>query len=271
MTTTSTATVVSADGTRIAYDRQGDGPALIIVPAALSTRSSDHHARGLMDQLADRFAVYFYDRRGRGDSTDTAPYAVEREIEDVAAVAAAAGGEAYAFGISSGGGLALRAAEARPEITKLAVYEPPYITDDSRPPLPADYVEQLDRAVAEGRRGDAVEIFMTQAIGIPAEYLAPMKADPSWAAMESVAHTISHDGRIVRDAMKGEPLPAEWAKISTPTLVVSGGDGEAFMQRSARELADLLPNAEHRILPGQSHDVDPAALAPLLAEFFARP
>jgi pimeloyl-ACP methyl ester carboxylesterase len=124
--------------------------------------------------------------------------------------------------------------------------------------------------VAEGRRGDAVEILMTKAIGIPAEYLEPMKADPSWAGMEAVAHTISYDGRIIGTTMSGKPLPAEWGKISAPTLVISGGNGEEFIRRSARELADLLPNGEHTVLVGQGHDVDPAALAPLLADFYAR-
>jgi pimeloyl-ACP methyl ester carboxylesterase len=197
-------------------------------------------------------------------------YAVEREIEDIAALVEEAGGEAYAYGISSSAALALRATEALPQITRLATYEPPFIPDDSRPPLPDDYVEQLDRAVAEGRRGDAVEILMTKAIGVPAEYLEPMKADPSWVGMEAVAHTISYDGRIMGTTMSGKPLPAEWGKISTPPLVISGGNGAEFMRRTARELADILPNGEHTVLVGQGHDVDPAALAPLLADFYAR-
>jgi pimeloyl-ACP methyl ester carboxylesterase len=270
MTTTQTATVASADGSRITYDRKGDGPAVILVSAVLGTRAFDPLYEGLVEQLSDRFAVYRYDRRGRGDSTDTAPYAVEREIEDIAALIAAAGGQASLYGLSSGAVLALRAAEALPQVTRLALYEPPFITDDSRPPLPDDYVEQLERAVAEGRRGDAVEILMTQAVGVPAEYIGPMKADPSWAFMEAVAHTISHDGRIIGTTMSGRPLPEEWAKITTPTLVVVGGVSEPFFQRSTRELAELLPNAEHRVLEGQSHDVDAAVLAPLLAEFFGR-
>jgi pimeloyl-ACP methyl ester carboxylesterase len=265
-----TSTVTSADGTRIAYDRKGSGPALILVPAVLSARAFDPLMSGLMDQLGDRFTVYFYDRRGRGESTDTAPYAVEREIEDIAALVEEAGGEAYAYGISSGATLALRATEVLPRITRLALYEAPFITDDSRPPLPDDYVEQLDRAVAEGRRSDAVEILMTQAIGVPAEYLAPMKADPSWVGMEAAAHTFSHDGWVMGTTMSGRPLPAEWGKIRTPTLVISGGNGEAFMRRGARELADLLPNGEHTVLEGQGHDVEPVALAPLLADFFGR-
>lgn len=266
-------TTTSADGTRIAFDVHGDsgGPTLVLVPAVLSTRAWDP----LYDTLATRLAeggltVVRYDRRGRGDSGDTPPYAVEKEIADIAAVIAATGGTAYAYGLSSGAVLALRATAALPEITRLAVYEPPFIVDDSRPPLPDDYVEQLDAAVAEGRRGDAVEILMTRAIRIPAEFLAGMKADPSWQAMEAVAHTIAYDGRVMGDTMSGRPLPTEWKSITTPTLVLTGGVSEPYMHTGGRALAELLPHATHRVVEGQGHDVDPAVLAPVLAEWFGR-
>jgi pimeloyl-ACP methyl ester carboxylesterase len=262
-------TVTSADGTRIAYDRTGEGPPVVLVPAVLSSRAFDVSLGALVDLLAAAFSVYSYDRRGRGDSTDTPPYAVEREIEDIAALVDAAGGQACAYGISSGAVLALRAAQALPSITKLALYEPPFVVDDSRPPLPADYVEQLDRAVAEGRRGDAVEILMTKAVGLPAEFLAGMRADPSWAAMEAVAHTISYDGRVMGTTMSGRPLPADWAAITTPTLVLGGGKSDPWIQRAGDALAAVLPNATRRTLPDQDHNVDPAVLAPLLTEFFA--
>ena len=261
-------TVTSADGTRIGYDRNGDGPAIILVSGALGHRGFDPLTGGLLDLLAPDFSVYFYDRRGRGDSTDTHPYAVEREIEDIAALIEAAGGEAYAYGLSSGGVLALRAAQALPAIAKLAMYEPPFIIDDSRPPLPSDYVEQVEQAVAEGRRGDAVEILMTKAIGVPVEYLAHMRQDPSWSAMEAVAHTISYDGRTMGTTMSGRPLPAEWAQITTQTLVLDGGMSEQFMHDAANALADLLPNARRHTLADESHAVDPKVLAPVLAEFF---
>src|SRR5262245_4358529 len=137
-------TVLSADGTRIAYDTFGsDGPAVILVSGATGRRSDPFNAT-LAELLASRFTVYNYDRRGRGESGDTQPYAVEREIEDIAALIDAAGGSAFVFGISSGGVLSLRAARRLPQIAKVAAYEPPFVVDDSCPPLPADYVERLD-------------------------------------------------------------------------------------------------------------------------------
>ncbi|MEV0719437.1 alpha/beta hydrolase [Asanoa sp. NPDC050611] len=264
---TTTRTTTSADGTTITYDTKGSGPALVLVPAVLSTRAWDPLYAGLLDLLSDDFTVIHYDRRGRGDSGNTAPYAVEKEIQDIAAVIKDNGGRAYAYGISSGGALTIRAASQLPEIEKAVVYDPPFIVDDSRPPLPDDYVEQLDRAVAENRRGDAVELLMTRAIGVPADWVAAMKADPSWAAMEAVAHTISHDGRIMGTTMSGRPLPTEWKSITTPTLVLNGGNSEPFLHTSGRRLADLLPNGEHQVVPDQSHDVAPAAVAPVLRAY----
>jgi pimeloyl-ACP methyl ester carboxylesterase len=262
------ATVVSQDGTRIAYERTGEGPPVVLVPAALSTRAFDPLTGELAKLLTDPFTVCWYDRRGRGESGDTAPYAVDREIEDIAAIVDAAGGSACLYGLSSGAALALLAAERLPLVTKLAMYEPPFIVDDGRPPLPPDYVEQLDAAVAAGRRGEAVEIFMTKAVGVPTEYLAPMRQDPSWAGMEAVAHTLSYDGRVMGSTMSGRPLPAAWGRITTPTLVMVGGDSEPFMHAGGRALADLLPHAELRVLPGQGHAVDAAVLVPVLTDFF---
>jgi pimeloyl-ACP methyl ester carboxylesterase len=263
--------VTSRDGTAIAYETKGEGPAVILVQGALGFRAWDPLTGAVADRLAGAgFTTYYYDRRGRGESGDTAPYAVEREIEDIAALVEAAGGSAYLYGISSGGILALRAALALPGVTKVAVYEPPFIVDDSRPPLPDDYVEQLDRAVAEGRRGDAVTIFMTKAIGLPEEYLGGMRADPSWQGMEAVAHTLAYDGRVCGTTMSGNPLPAEFARISAPTLAVAGGNSEQFMRDGGQALAKLLPDAEFVVLPGQDHAVQADALVPVLVPFFRR-
>ncbi len=270
VTVTVTGTVTSRDGTEIAFDRRGSGPAVVLVPAVLSTRTFDPLTGALAERLAADHTVFFYDRRGRGESGDTPPYAVDREIEDIAAIVEAAGGSAALYGLSSGAVLALRAALALPSITRVAVYEPPFIVDDVRPPLPDDYVTQVERAVADGRRGDAVEILMTQAIGVPAEYIGGMKADPSWAEMEAVAHTIAYDGRIMADAMSGRPLPAEFGEIPVETLVLDGGNSERFLHDGADALAALVPAATRRTLDGQDHAVDPAVLAPLLTEFFGR-
>lgn len=274
-------TATSSDGTSIAFDRPGQGPAVILVAGALGVRSHPMMA-DLAAHLAPHFTVINYDRRGRGDSGDTKPYAVEREVEDIEALIDQAGGSASLFGLSSGAVLALEAATRLPaKVTKLAMYEPPFIIDDSRPPLPDDYVGQINAAVAAGHPGDAVEIFMTKAILLPAEYLPMIKAEPppaedgamqppSWAEMEKVAHTLAYDGTVMGDTMSGRPLQtARWASATAPTLVISGGQSEAFFHSGAKALADGLPTATHRILEGQAHDVAPAALAPMLVEFFA--
>jgi pimeloyl-ACP methyl ester carboxylesterase len=236
--------------------------------------------------LAQHFTVINYDRRGRGDSGDTPPYAVEREVEDIDALIDQAGGSASLYGISSGAVLALEAGSRLPDkVMKLALYEPPFIVDDSRPALPEDYVAQLNRAIAEGRPGDAVEIFMTKAILIPAEFVAQMRyapmgevfdseiKPPEWAEMERVAHTLPYDGTIMGETMSGKPLLPErveqWGDWQKPTLVIVGGESEIFFHKGTQALADVLLNAKHQVLEGQAHDVSPQALAPVLAEFFA--
>ncbi len=262
--------VISKDGTPISYDPLGKGPAVILVSGAMGVRA---HFIPLAELLSKHFTVFNYDRRGRGDSGDTLPYAVEREIEDIEALINQAGGSAGVYGISSGAILALEAAsQLSASVNKLALYEPPFILDDSRPPLPQDYVAQLNRAIAAGRRSEAVEIFMTRAILLPAEYLEPMRNDPSWAEMEQIAHTIAYDGTIVGDTMSGKPLSPELVKriaaVTMPTLVMDGEMSEAFFHHAAQALVDILPNAERRTLSGQEHGVAPEALAPVLVEFF---
>jgi pimeloyl-ACP methyl ester carboxylesterase len=283
--------VTSKDGTTIAYDQSGQGDPLILVGGALGYRAFAG-AADLVDRLAKNFTVINYDRRGRGDSGDTPPYAVEREIEDIEALIDATGGSAFVYGISSGAVLALEATSKMPgKVKKLALYEPPFIIDDSRPPVPADYLEQLKEAASAGRPGDAVEIFMTRALLIPPEYVAmfrnppappvqgsqpaaedgPMQP-PSWADMEKVGHTLVYDAAVMEGTMYGKPLPADrvaqWARATVPTLVMSGERSEPFFQNTAKMLVGLLPNAEYRLLAGQDHAVAPKALAPALVEFF---
>lgn len=260
-------TVTSADGTTIAFDRAGQGPPVILVAGATAKRADPGNS-DLAERLARRFTTYNYDRRGRGDSTDTQPYTVEREVEDIAALAAEAGGTAYIYGISSGAVLALEAARRLPTLTKLAMYEPPFIVDDSRPPRARDYVEQLDTMVAEGRRGDAAVYFMTEAAGIPAEFAAGMREQPFFPAVEALAHTIAYDGRVMGDTMDGGPLPAEWAGFAGSALVVDGGN-TPWINAGAVALAGLLPNARHVTLGGQDHNVDPDVIAPVLIDYFA--
>jgi pimeloyl-ACP methyl ester carboxylesterase len=194
-----------------------------------------------------------------------------------------AGGSAFLYGLSSGAVLGLEAASKLPaKVKKLAMYEPPFIIDDSRPPVPQDYVQRLDEAIAAGRPGDAVEIFMTEAILLPAEFVAQMRhvpvdelfdsemKPPEWAEMEQVAHTLAYDGAIMGDTMSGRPLPTrKWASATPPTLVITGGNSETFFHDGAKALVENLPKAQHYVLEGQDHAVAPSALAPVLVEFFA--
>jgi pimeloyl-ACP methyl ester carboxylesterase len=261
--------VTSKDGTRIAFDRTGEGPPVILVSGALGNRSFPHPLGGL---LAPHHTVVVYDRRGRNESGDTPPYATHREIEDIDALISEAGGDANVFGMSSGAVLALEAAASGLAVKKLVLYEPPLIVDDSRPPVPEDYVPHIKELIAKGRRGDAVEYFLTAAVRVPTEFVAGMRAEPMWPGMEAVAHTIPFDGAIMEGLMSGRPLPADrvkrWASYTEPTLVVDGGASEQFMHRGADALAKVMPNAQRRTLEGQTHDVNAEVLAPVLIEFF---
>jgi pimeloyl-ACP methyl ester carboxylesterase len=255
--------VTSKDGTTIAFDRLGDGPPVVLVSGGSVDRSSN---AGLADQLAGQFTVFNYDRRGRGPSGDTQPYVVAREIEDIDAVIAAAGGKAGLYGSSSGAVLALKAAAAGSAVTKLALWEPPYIVDDSRPKPPADTASIYRQMVAEGRRGDAVEFFMTKVVGLPDEFAAFAKTQPWWPWQEALAHTLAYDAEVMGDYS----LPAdEVARVTVPTLVLDGGASFDFLGATAEALAKALPNGQRRSLEGQEHNVDPAVLGPALVEFFA--
>jgi pimeloyl-ACP methyl ester carboxylesterase len=259
-------TVTSSDGTTIAFDRSGEGPPLVLVGGALSDRGA---AGSLAEALAPSFTVYAYDRRGRGDSGDTAPYTVAREVADLEAVVAEAGGSAFVFGHSSGAALALEAVAHDLPVTKLALYEPPFIVDDGHAPLPDDYVERLTELSSSGRRGDAVEFFLTSGPGVPAEVIAGMRAEPFWPAMEAMAHTLAYDGEVMGDTMAGRPLPPDrWASVTMPTLVMDGDQSPEWARNSVAALAEVLPNAERRSLAGQDHGAASQVLSPVLVEFF---
>ncbi|PZG17027.1 alpha/beta fold hydrolase [Nonomuraea aridisoli] len=259
----------SADGTPIAYTRTGQGPAVVLVDGALSHRAQSINTP-LADVLADDFTVYTYDRRGRGESGDTPPYAPEREIEDLAALAEAAGGPIRLYGTSSGAALALAAVDAGLTVERLALYEPPFIVDGSRPPIPADYVRTLEALVAADRRADAVRYFMRKGVGLPAVAVAMMRFMPAWSALKATAHTLPYDAAFVAPYELGRPFPeGSWAGAKTPTLVIDGGKSQQWIRNAARSLAEVLPQAGHRTLDGQTHIVKPEALAPVLKEFFS--
>jgi pimeloyl-ACP methyl ester carboxylesterase len=255
-------TVTSRDGTTLAYDRLGDGPPVVLVSGGSVDRTSN---AGLAEQLADTHRVYNYDRRGRGDSGDTPPYAIEREVEDIAAVLEAAGGSAHLYGSSSGGGLAMHAAAAGLPVRRLALWEPPYNVN-GRPDLPADTASVYRELVEAGRRGDAAEYFMAKVVGMPPEFVAQARQAPWWAQQEAIAHTLAYDATIMGDYT----LPVDVAKaVTVPTLIVVGGASFGFMRETADALAELIPNAQVVAVEGQAHNVDPAALAPVLKRFFA--
>jgi pimeloyl-ACP methyl ester carboxylesterase len=255
--------VISRDGTRIAYERHGAGEAVVLIDGATSSRAMGFMPR-LAGILADRFSVTAYDRRGRGDSDDTSPFAVKREIEDLEALVDEAGGSAAFFGISSGAALGLEAAvELGDKVTAVALYEPPYNDEDA--PLWRDYRRQLDELLAADRRGDAIELFM-RFVGVPSEQIGPMRESPMWPALEAVAPTLAYDAAVLGKDRAVPTAPA--ARLEAPALVMNGSASYPFMRTTARALAAALPSGHYRELAGQRHDVELEVIAPVLAEFF---
>ncbi|MGI8448169.1 MAG: alpha/beta fold hydrolase [Streptosporangiaceae bacterium] len=255
--------VTSADGTVIAYEQQGSGPALIIVDGAMSTRGGKAALRAM---LAPQLTVFGYDRRGRGDSGDTLPYAVDREIEDIQALIEVAGGTAALYGHSSGAALALDAAlQLGGGVSKIAVYEAPYNDDPAAQQAWRRYLEQLAEALAEGRHGDAVTLFMTY-VGTPAEQIDGMRQQDFWPAMAALGPTLAYDHTAILG--KDAAVPAgRAARLSVPALVMYGTASFPFMAETARKLQQAMPHGELRAMEGQGHDVSPATLAPALLEF----
>lgn len=257
-------TVTSKDGTLIAYDRQGDGPAVILVYGALCYRSFGS-LPDLVTLLAPRFTVYNYDRRGRGESGDTPPYAVKREVEDIEALVDRAGGRACLYGHSSGAALALETAiELGGKVTKLALYDAPYDDDDDDAKRAwKDYTDQLTTLLAAQRRSDAVALFMT-VTGMPVDQIEAMRQAPLWPVFEALAPTLAYDCATLGE--DGSVPAQRIARVIVPTLVMNGG--ASFMYDTARAIATAMPQAQLRTLEGQRHDVDPKVLAPALVEFF---
>jgi pimeloyl-ACP methyl ester carboxylesterase len=259
-------TVISRDGTAIAFDRIGDGAVVILVEGALCYRGMGQTGQ-LAKLLSNHFTVITYDRRGRGASADTQPYAVEREVEDIAALIDKAGGSAYVWGTSSGAVLALEAAARLDGIKKLALYEAPFIVDDSRSTTETHWM-RIREAVAAHRPGAAVTLFL-QSVGVPRVFVALMRLSPIWRRLKALAHTLPYDGLIVEDNQRGRALPADrWAAVTAPTLVMDGGKSPVWMRNANHALALVLPNARYQTLVGQTHMLKPRAHAPTLVEFF---
>ncbi len=256
--------VTSKDGTKIAFDRAGQGPAVILVGGAFQYRAIDPRSAQLASLLARDFTVFHYDRRGRGDSGDTQPYAIEREVEDLQALIKEAGGSAFVFGMSSGAVLALEAAVQGVAIAKLALYEPPFNQPGTKDAEAGSYTTHLTGFLAAGRYADAVALAM-MTFGAPAEAVAGMRETPVWPMFESVAPTLAYDNAI----MGNGSIPTELAKkVKVPTLVMDGDASPTWMHEAADLLASVIPHAQRRTFQGQAHDVDPAVLAPVLNEFY---
>lgn len=259
-------TVTSKDGTTIAYEKSGTGPAVLLVDGALCYRSFGP-MRELAKLLSPHFTVYTYDRRGRGESSNSKPYAVEHEVEDIEALIDEAGGSAFVYGISSGGCLALEAAaRLGKKIKKLAIYEAPYNLEPSAQTQWEEYRQKLSEALAENRRGDAVVLFMNL-VGTPAEMIDGMRNSPAWPMFEAVAPTLAYDAAAMGD---DRSVPAKRAaEVVSPALVMNG-TVIPFMLDTANMLTEAIPHAQHRTLEGQPHDVDLKVLAPVLIEFFSQ-
>ncbi len=256
----------SKDGTTIAFDRSGQGPAIVLVDGAMSYRAFG--LGPLAELLAPHFTVITYDRRGRGESSDKKPYALEREVEDIEALINQAGGSAFLFGISSGACLALEATlRLGNKIKGLAMYEPPYNSDPADRPIWKNYWKPLNELVAADRRGDAVALFMAF-VGVPADQIEEMRQSPMWPMFEAIAPTLVYDAAALGGDDRSVPVDRA-ARITRPTLVMNG-TVIPFMLDTATRLAKAIPHAQHRTLEGQSHDVDMKVLAPLLVEFFTQ-
>jgi pimeloyl-ACP methyl ester carboxylesterase len=273
-TETGTPMVTSRDGTTIAYDREGRGPVVILVNGALGDRKLARRFKlmaRISERLSPRFTVINYDRRGRGESGESAPFAVEREVEDIAALIEAEGGRAALFGFSSGGALALRAAGAGVGVEKVAVYEVPFMVDRDEKRPPADYGKRLDELIRAGDRNGAVKHFMRSAMGMPAPVVAIMRLMPAWKDMAANAQTLPYDWAALGEHnMQGDPLrTGEFASITVPALVVYGGKSPANLRKGSVALAAVLPDARLRLLEGISHNLKVEAIAPLLEEFLA--
>lgn len=263
-------TVTSKDGTAIAYETLGSGPALVLVDGALCYRASGP-ARPLAEELSGQFTVYIYDRRGRGESGDAPAYDLQREIEDLEAVLAEAGGaQACLYGISSGAMLALEAVNRGVAVRRLAIYETPVVVDGSRKPIPADYDAHLRTLIDSGKNGAAVKYFMRAAVGLPAPMVALFPLMPAWGKLKAVAPTLRYDAATLAGLTGGAPVPeGRFAGVQAPTLAIYGGKSPAWMKAAVRAVAAAVPGARCEELPGQTHMVKPAALAPLLAAYFA--
>ena len=257
--------VISKDGTAIAYDRRGEGQPIILVDGALCSRAFGPMPK-LASLLSKNFSVINYDRRGRNESGDSKSYHIDKEIEDINALIQVAGGSSFLVGISSGAALSLAAAAQGLPISKMALYEPPFMVDDEGHHPPIDSEQQLQLLIAADRRGDAVKFFLKDMVAVPAIFVFMIQLLPIWSKLKAVAHTLPYDASVMGDFS----LPSKYASlVSVSTLVMGGQKSPAPMRHAVEALAKILPNSDLQMLKGQTHNVSEKILAPVLANFFA--
>ncbi|MDQ0062889.1 alpha/beta fold hydrolase [Paenibacillus harenae] len=264
-------TVISKDGTKIAYDKAGQGQALILVAGAFSYRKFPGQVQ-LASLLSEHFTVYNYDRRGRGDSGDALPYAIAREIEDLQAMMNEAGGSAYVYGLSSGAVLALQAAASGVNMTKLVLHEPPFVVDTAGHMPPAHFTKRVTELIADNRRADAINYFMTKGMGAPSFVVGLMRLMPGvWPRLMAVAHTLPYDAALLDGYNEGKPLPSQlWSGVTMPALVLEGTESPISLRHGAQSLVEVLPNAQLLSRKGLGHTkkLDANRISKELLSFF---
>ncbi|MRH90119.1 alpha/beta fold hydrolase [Nocardia sp. SYP-A9097] len=265
-----TSTVISKDGTVIAYDKIGDGPAVLLVDGAFCHRAVGP-STPVAKELSDSYTVYTYDRRGRGESGDTQPYDPQCEIEDLASVAAEAGAPVSICAFSTGVPLVLEAVRRGLDVDKLGLYEFPLITDDARKPVPADYHQHLRDLITAEKRGAAIKYFMHTGVGVPAPVAALFPLMPGWTKLKKTAHTLPYDNHFLADALDGNPIPSDrYTYITAPTTVFAGSKSPQWMRNGNTALAHAIPTAYYAELPGQTRQVKPRLFTSTLKNFLAR-
>jgi pimeloyl-ACP methyl ester carboxylesterase len=259
---------VSKDGTKIAWSKTGKGQPVIVIDGALCHRNFGANMK-LPQYLNEHFTVYTYDRRGKGESGNKKPFALQREFEDLQSLIDVVGESPFVYGISSGAALALEAANHGLSFKKLALYEAPYIVDDSRRPIPQDYLQTLEKFIAAGENGKALNYFLKAGAGLPAYVVLMMRLMPVWKQVKSIVDTVIFDTLAIGSNGSGEKLTAgKWPGVRIPVLLISGSKSQQWIRNAMLNLAEVLPDSTHLILKGETHTVNPKMLAPHLISFF---
>lgn len=256
--------VISKDGTSIVYDQKGNGPAVILVDGAFCSKDFGPMPK-IVPLLSQKFRVISYDRRARGASGDTKPYAVEREIEDIEALIDMAGGTAFLFGISSGAILSIKAVAYGLNIDRLALLEPPFV-GNVKQKRPSNSVEQLKQMISEGRKGDAVNFYLRKVMGMPVFITWILRLTPNWSKMKANANSLPYDATVCGDF--NLPFKLINKKLTIPTIVIDSSKSPKMLREAVQSVAEILPNGQRITLSGAIHEVPPKILVPVLTDFY---